>query len=209
MARAQVRVLIDHDEIRRWAEERGARPARVKGTGGRNDPGLLRLDFPGFTGEDTLETISWDEWFRGFDENNLALIVEDRTATGQRSNFNKLVRRDAVVATQARGRSQGARKRTASGGKAARATGSRRARPRARQAKRASGRTAAKTAGGRSSTSRKTAAAGRGRAKTSTARTAAKRKRAAASGKSAKRKRASAGSSSGTRPAKKTAARAR
>jgi hypothetical protein len=30
---AKSKGLIDHDEIRRWAEERGARPARVKGTG--------------------------------------------------------------------------------------------------------------------------------------------------------------------------------
>jgi hypothetical protein len=90
------RVLTDHDDIRTWAEERGAKPARVKGTGDQDDPGLLRLDFPGFTGEDTLEHISWDEWFEGFDRNRLALIVQDTTADGQRSNFNKLVSRDSV-----------------------------------------------------------------------------------------------------------------
>src|SRR5260221_7747696 len=93
------RVLTDHDEIRKWAEERGARPARVTGTGSRDDPGILRLDFPGYTGEDTLEPISWEEWFKGFDQHRLALIVQDTTADGKRSNFNKLVSRDTVEET--------------------------------------------------------------------------------------------------------------
>jgi hypothetical protein len=91
------RVLIDHDEIRRWAEARGARPARVKGTGGKGDPGILRLDFPGFSGEESLEPLSWDQWLKAFDENNLALIVQDRTASGQPSRFNKLVSRESVL----------------------------------------------------------------------------------------------------------------
>ena len=38
---------IDHDEIRRWVEERNGRPAHVKRTGNDGDPGLLRIDFPG------------------------------------------------------------------------------------------------------------------------------------------------------------------
>jgi hypothetical protein len=29
-----------HDEIRRWVEERGGRPAAVKGTGGDGGPGI-------------------------------------------------------------------------------------------------------------------------------------------------------------------------
>src|SRR5438105_2312306 len=56
----------DHDEIRRWAEERGAKPACVRGTGGKNDVGMLRLDFPGYTGEDKLEPIQWEDWFEKF-----------------------------------------------------------------------------------------------------------------------------------------------
>lgn len=54
---------------------------------------MIRLDFPGFTGEETLQPISWDEWFEAFDENGLALLYQDRTKGGQRSNFNKLVSR--------------------------------------------------------------------------------------------------------------------
>lgn len=93
------RPLIDHDEIRRWAEERGAQPASVRGTGRRRgDIGMIRLDFPGFSGEKSLEHISWDEWFKAFDENNLALMVQEQTAGGRKSNFNKIVSRETVEA---------------------------------------------------------------------------------------------------------------
>ena len=83
----------NHEEIRRWAEERGGKPACVKGTGGGGDTGLLRIDFPGYTGADSLQHISWDEWFEKFDEKNLALLYQETTKGGQRSNFNKLVDR--------------------------------------------------------------------------------------------------------------------
>jgi hypothetical protein len=99
---ASTRVLTDHEDIRRWAEARHAQPARVKGTGGKRDPGLIRLDFPGFSGEGKLQPISWDEWFKAFDANNLALIVQDETAGGRRSNFNKLVSRETIAAARTR-----------------------------------------------------------------------------------------------------------
>jgi ferritin-like metal-binding protein YciE len=86
-------VLTDREQIRQWAEERGGTPACVRGTGGKGDIGMLRIDFPGFSGEDTLEPISWDDWFEKFDERRLALIVQDKTAKGQKSNFNKLIAR--------------------------------------------------------------------------------------------------------------------
>jgi len=86
--------LTDHERIREWAEARKAKPACVKGTGGKNDVGMIRLDFPGYSGGDSLEEISWDEWFEQFDENNLALVVQEKTADGETSNFNKLVSRD-------------------------------------------------------------------------------------------------------------------
>jgi hypothetical protein len=101
------RVLTDHEEIRKWVEERGGTPARVKGTGDEEagDPGMLRIDFPGYSGEGSLEPISWDEWFNKFDESGLALIVQDYTASGERSNFNKIVSREtAQVAEQKTGR---------------------------------------------------------------------------------------------------------
>ena len=95
-SRNSSRVLTDHDEIRSWAEERDARPSTVQRTHTDDSVGIIRLDFPGYSGENSLEEIEWDEWFDKFDDNNLALIVQDQTAGGERSNFNKIVSRDSV-----------------------------------------------------------------------------------------------------------------
>ena len=89
---AEARTTTDHDEIRRWAEERGGVPAAVRETGDGGDPGILRINFtdePGGDDDDRLEEVSWDEWFRGFDDNNLAFLYQDE---GE-SRFNKLVAR--------------------------------------------------------------------------------------------------------------------
>ncbi len=88
------RSTTDHEQIRKWAEERGAKPACVRGTGAPDDVGMIRLDFPGYSGEDKLQPISWDEWFEKFDERKLALVYQDETSGGQKSNFNKLVSRE-------------------------------------------------------------------------------------------------------------------
>ena len=86
----------DHEEIRRWAEERGGKPSHVKSTGSEDDPGILRIDFPGYSGEGSLESISWDDWFEKFDESKLALLYEEETAAGERSNFNKIVKAETA-----------------------------------------------------------------------------------------------------------------
>jgi hypothetical protein len=89
------KVTTDHEVIRRWAEERGGKPAAVKRT---HEPGrqtgILRIDFPGYSGKDSLEEISWDEFFDKFEDANLAFVYEDETSEGEKSSFNKLVRRD-------------------------------------------------------------------------------------------------------------------
>lgn len=90
------RSTIDHDEIRAWVEARGGCPARVKRTGRGGDPGILRIDYPGYSGKQTLEKISWDDFFRWFDENELAFLHQDKTAGGKQSRFSKLVSRDSI-----------------------------------------------------------------------------------------------------------------
>ena len=83
----------DHDTIREWAEERGGVPATVTRTARGGSAGVLRIDFPGFTGERTLRKISWDDWFEKFDESDLAFLYQDETASGDCSRFFKLVNR--------------------------------------------------------------------------------------------------------------------
>ena len=92
--------MTDHEEIRQWAEARGGVPARVKGTGGEDDVGMIRIDFPGYSGEGSLERISWEEWFEKFEERELALVVENQPPEGDKARFNKLVSRHHGQATQ-------------------------------------------------------------------------------------------------------------
>lgn len=44
----------------------------VIGTGDANDPGILRVEFP----DEDLEDISWEDFFRKFDESNLAFCTK-------------------------------------------------------------------------------------------------------------------------------------
>lgn len=95
-SKSKSRTLTDHNEIRSWAEERDAKPSAVRRTESQDDVGIIRLDFPGYSGADSLEEISWDDWFDKFEENELALVVQTETANGEKSNFNKLVSRTSV-----------------------------------------------------------------------------------------------------------------
>jgi hypothetical protein len=83
----------DHDEIRKWVEERKGKPARVKGTGNKTDKGVLRIDFPDGE-EENLEQISWEDFFDKFDKEKLAFLYQDKSANGKKSYFNKLVNQD-------------------------------------------------------------------------------------------------------------------
>jgi hypothetical protein len=97
---AQARVTTNHDEILQWAKARGGRPAAVRSTHSREDPGILRIEFPNAPNarDESLIEISWDEFFEKFDEAGLALLYEEKTASGQRSNFNKLIGREMAEA---------------------------------------------------------------------------------------------------------------
>ena len=181
------RTTQDHDEIRRWAEQRGGKPAHVKRTGSAEDIGILRIDFPGFGGTDTLEEIGWEQWFNKFGERNLALIYQEETAGGARSNFNKIV--SAETAEEAEEKSQGsAGAKSKSAGRKSAAKKSKKAAP--AKSKKA----AARKAGGASKKSAKRAGT----------RVAAKK-----SGAKAVKKAAKKSASRGKRGAKKAAGKKR
>jgi hypothetical protein len=86
------KTTTNHEEIKKWVEERGGHPAIVKGTE-KGGSALVRIDYPGFSGEDRLEEIEWDEFFEIFDENKLAFLYQDETADGEKSRFSKFVER--------------------------------------------------------------------------------------------------------------------
>ncbi|MDR6759533.1 hypothetical protein J2Y48_004849 [Mycoplana sp. BE70] len=83
---SEAKMTSNHAEIRKWVEERKGSPSRVKGA---KEGGVLRIDFG--EPEDALEEISWDDFFRIFDERKLAFLHQDKTADGKVSRFNKFV----------------------------------------------------------------------------------------------------------------------
>jgi hypothetical protein len=83
------RQTTDHDAIRQWIEARQGRPSRVRDTG---SGGILRIDFG--DQEEDLEPVEWEEFFRIFEESELAFLHQDRTESEALSRFNKFVSRN-------------------------------------------------------------------------------------------------------------------
>lgn len=88
------RITTDHEEIRNWVESRGGHPASVKRTREGDGSGILSIDFPGYKGAESLEPISWEEFFEQFDNRKLAFLYQEKTASGEESRFNKIVSRE-------------------------------------------------------------------------------------------------------------------
>jgi hypothetical protein len=83
---------IDHDEIRKWAESKGGKPAAVDRTHKGGDVGIIRIMFPDNPQSEhgSLVEISWEEFFEQFEEAKLALLYEED------SLFSKIVGRDTA-----------------------------------------------------------------------------------------------------------------
>ncbi|MHB9155801.1 MAG: hypothetical protein ACYC5N_08960 [Endomicrobiales bacterium] len=90
------KITADHETIRKWVEARGGRPARVKATGSEKDPGLLRIDFPGYKGSSSLEPVTWEEFFAKFEEKNLAFLYQETLSSGKESRFFKFINRETA-----------------------------------------------------------------------------------------------------------------
>ena len=93
---ADANSTTDHAKIKQWVEERGGHPARVKGTDEEGTAGVLVIDYPGYSGTQTLESISWEEFFQGFEDNKLAFLYQDETKAGDKSRFSKLISRHSA-----------------------------------------------------------------------------------------------------------------
>ena len=89
---SSAKTTTDHDVIRKWAEQRGGRPAAVAATHKDDQGGLLRIDFG--EKEDSLDEISWDEFFKTFDQRQLAFLYQEEAGNGRKSRFFKFVRRN-------------------------------------------------------------------------------------------------------------------
>lgn len=77
-------------QIKSWAEERRAKPARVKRSV-RKGSGLLRIVFPNRNEDELLEEIPWDVWYEIFRASKLRFLYEDRNSDEKESDFFKLI----------------------------------------------------------------------------------------------------------------------
>ena len=89
---AQAIRTTDHQEIKEWVETRGGSPAVLEGTHDEFGSGILRIDFG--TGDESLEELSWEEFFRVFDANDLAFVYRDETEEGMESYVCAFVARN-------------------------------------------------------------------------------------------------------------------
>jgi hypothetical protein len=92
---SSAKTTTNHDEIRKWVEKRGGHPAVVAQTeDGRQDGGLLRIDYdePGGNNDTRLHRVSWDEFFRIFDDSGIAFLHD---SDGD-SRFSKFVQNESA-----------------------------------------------------------------------------------------------------------------
>ena len=86
-------VTVDHEKIKAWAQERQARPA-ASTVGHPED--ALRLVFAGRRPDDEISEIGWEEFFRRFEDHNLAFIYQEEAKDGGLSRNHRFVRRKSV-----------------------------------------------------------------------------------------------------------------
>ncbi len=91
-----------HEVIKQWAEERKAVPSTVPGTAHGATEGVLRFNFPGYGG-DRLQEISWDQFFKTFDERELVFLFQEHMKAGNQSNFFHFDRASSSTGDQSNG----------------------------------------------------------------------------------------------------------
>ncbi|MBS9722239.1 hypothetical protein JYU29_16210 [Tianweitania sp. BSSL-BM11] len=99
--------LTDHEAIRDWAAARMGSPAVVDISPASGTQPMLRLVFDQRAYLDMdqaerpenaggVELVEWDDWFKLFEEAELALVVSE-DVPGQRDSFHEFIRRDETV----------------------------------------------------------------------------------------------------------------
>jgi hypothetical protein len=91
----RIETTIDHETIRTWVERRGSTAARVT-EAVDDDPGSLAV-VPEDTDDDSVERIPWEEFFRIFEEENLAFVHQTERDDPDERWFCRFVDREREV----------------------------------------------------------------------------------------------------------------
>src|SRR3954471_14122106 len=100
------RLLTDHDEIRQWAEARTGSPMTMDVPDGTQSRTLLQITFGQHAlnaenneGPDRVtggwDLVAWDDWFAAFEEQGLAIQVQDDQPGVLDKNFEFMARNEA------------------------------------------------------------------------------------------------------------------
>lgn len=95
MMGAEYLSATDTDVIQKWAEDRGGAPGRVKPVD-TEAPETLEIYFPDFSGTESIEALTWDEFFERMEEQDLVFVYQEETAKGEISRVGKLVTPDVA-----------------------------------------------------------------------------------------------------------------
>lgn len=80
-------ITIEAQQIRNWAESRGARPVL------KTEPDDVQTPAIRFPEQDIGREVSWEQWLASFETGLWAFVWQDTTQDGQVSRFCRLVRR--------------------------------------------------------------------------------------------------------------------
>jgi hypothetical protein len=84
----------EHNVICNRAEEWNSRLATVKRTGrGGEEADILRINFPGYRGEESLEEISRQDFSDKYGEKKPAFLYQEKTSSGKQSRLCQFVGR--------------------------------------------------------------------------------------------------------------------
>jgi hypothetical protein len=86
------KTVTEHEEIRRRAESHSGKPAAVRRTLQGDGVGIVRIMFPDAPQSERgdLVEIGWEEFFREFDDRDLALLYDGNGL------FSRIVGRDTA-----------------------------------------------------------------------------------------------------------------
>lgn len=95
-----MKITTDHDEIKKWVEQHRGRPQLLDDPEATGDKPILRIDFPGkdddqFLSDDLADKyLTWDEFFRHFDAQELAFVYDEEPNKNAISWEYKFIKRN-------------------------------------------------------------------------------------------------------------------
>lgn len=92
MAASASQTTTNHNQIVQWAKERGGKPGLIQEPGKNRNP-HLQINFEGYAAHN-LKELSWDEFFRIFDEKHLQFQYQEETEDGTESRMARFISKD-------------------------------------------------------------------------------------------------------------------